>query len=196
MRCQVCAAPNVAAIDALVKAQAMTLRSIAADTGVAYSSLARHARNHVAKGAPPPVPSTSSLPDDATPFDVLRASLDDLLAMDTSKMSPRDRIGHREEIRRAVESLHKLTPVDPSSMVLSVHDIAGLEDFIGMIADWLDTVPRRPDVGHPWFPTEEAAIAGQRGMAVLQQKWRDDFGAFTKQWLAANAADADSSTNA
>lgn len=115
-----------------------SMKSLAAETGLAYDAIRRHVANHAAPPAPSVAPSTSALPAGSTPYDVMRARVDDLASMDTSKMSSRDRIQHSEELRRAAESLARLAPIDPTAATIRVSDVAGLPELMGGLLDIVD----------------------------------------------------------
>jgi hypothetical protein len=61
--CTVCSLPLAGAINELLRAGRQA-RSIAAEFGLSYDALTRHARNHVAKRAPAPVPASTGDPLD------------------------------------------------------------------------------------------------------------------------------------
>ena len=61
--CTVCALPLAGSINDLLRS-GRPARSIAADFGISYDALTRHARNHVAKRAVAPVPESAGDPLD------------------------------------------------------------------------------------------------------------------------------------
>jgi hypothetical protein len=134
LACAACRAPNRSHLDALLVAGKKSMKAMAVETGVPYDAIRRHAANgHVtglSKGASSS-PSSAPLPAGATPFEVMRKRVDDLAAMDTSTMSNRDRIQHSEELRRAAETLARLSPVDPTTQVITVADVMGLNELMG-----------------------------------------------------------------
>ncbi len=76
MICTVCASPAAASIDQLLVA-GRSRRSLAAENGLGYDSLKRHARHHLLRPLGPDTPAPSAAPpgDPANPYASLLADL-------------------------------------------------------------------------------------------------------------------------
>lgn len=181
-RCLVCRSGKVGSIDALVRAGTRTLKDIAADHGVPYSALRRHAANHVAPSTSgsPAAAGTTMLPAGATPYDTMRKRVDDLNAMDSTTMSSRDRIAHANELRLAAESLAKLTPVDPDLGTIDPMSVPGVGEILAMIFEATD--PTRGIVIED--TSDPVAVAVARGRVMERAAFRTKI----TEWRARYAA--------
>ncbi len=129
-RCSVCNDARLPAINAMI-ASGKTLKDVhAVHVGTSYAALRRHAANHVAPSSSSRPPMVAPDPN-ATPYEVMRKTVDDLRAIDTAGLAPRNAIIHLDALRRATESLARLSPVDPATSVIRVADVAGLNEFLG-----------------------------------------------------------------
>lgn len=155
--CSVCSHALRGYIDSLVTAGNRSMKSVAAETRVSYDALRRHSARHVAPQASVVAVPSAPLPAGSTPAEVMRRRVDDLIAMDTSAMSSRDRIAHSEELRRAAESLARMAPPPPPDGV-SFHEVNGLAEFFADLMTLVDRFPMiRPamiDMTRRHFPME------------------------------------------
>lgn len=164
VQCRVCNDARRGYVDSLI-AGGRSMKSIEAETGLPYDSIRRHVANHVPKAAKPAAPSVA-LPAGASPYDTMRKRVDDLNAMDSTTMSTRDRIAHSEELRRAAETLAKLTPVDPTAGTVRVDDIEGLPEFFAVIFGLLSRPITAPD------GADSATVERYRGRAMEREDTR------------------------
>lgn len=173
--CKVCNDARRGYVDSLI-AGGRSMKSIEAETGLPYDSIRRHVANHVAKAAPPSrvTSASTALPAGSSPYDVMRARVDDLAAMDTRTMSNRDRIAHSEELRRAAETLSKLTPVDPSAGVVRVEDVEGLPEFFAAMFDTFNRPIPSADASDPL--AVERALGRAMERADMRRKFAEVMG--------------------
>lgn len=142
--CSVCNHPRLSHIDRLIVAGNRSLASIAAEVGVHYSALRRHTAKHVARPAVPPAnaPTTSGggLPAGSSPVAVMRKTVDDLAAIDASKLPPAQRVAHLDALRRATESLARMEPPAAPDSV-RIEDVEGLAPFLADVFLALEPYP-------------------------------------------------------
>lgn len=187
--CTVCGHPRVAYMDRLLRGGSRSIKSVASEVGVSYAALRRHSQNHVgpATGNQPTSPSgssgTTALPAGSTPYDVMRARVDDLAAMDTRTMSNRDRIQHSEELRRAAETLAKMTPVDPDLGTIDPMSVPGVVEVLAMIFEATD--PTRGIVVED--TSDPVAVAVARGRVMERAAFRTKITEWQARYAAAAA---------
>ena len=134
-RCAVCGHPRVAYVDRLVTAGNRSLKSIAAEVGVSYDALRKtHVPNHLpvaaaARGAAARGGGGGGVAPGASPLDVLRNNMDQLAAIDVTRLPASQRAQHLESVRRAAESLAKMEPPAAPTEV-TLRDVRGLEEFL------------------------------------------------------------------
>lgn len=142
--CKVCRHPLRVEIDEAIRRGVLSNRRIAADYGLKHWNVSRHAAaGHV---APPPnggklPPPSYDLPDprDGSPLATLKRTLHALQQMDVTEMSNGVMLGHSDAIRRTAEAIAKLEPAQ--SRVVSINDVAGLPQFIGILFEELEPHP-------------------------------------------------------
>lgn len=124
---------------------------VAVAIGVGRHSVQRHvASMHVAPQSPAQAqPASAPLAPGASALDVMRRAVDDLIAIDTSQMSPAAKSAHYDALRRAAESLAKMEPVEPDLGAVDAISVPGVLELLNAVysdfaADRL-TVPAEAD---------------------------------------------------
>jgi hypothetical protein len=148
--CTVCDHEQHEEIDAQLRA-GVPQTTVAGVFELGAASVGRHVRNgHVPPGPSADVPV--AVPrgrgrsrgrgvvrsDSSDPVGMAREIIEELRAVDVSKLPPSARSGHYAEMRKALETLHRLDPKTAEPTIVSMHDVEGLPEFLEILADVLE----------------------------------------------------------